>query len=258
MLKKRIIFVLFYKDGYFHLSRNFRLQKVGDVAWLIEKFNFFEIGKFIDELVVLNVSSKKNDTPALEALLLAVNTLMAGIFVPVTIGGGIRSVKEAALFFENGADKVAVNWALLHDSQLVETLVKTYGAQAVVASLDVKRSVASNEWYVFSDGGQTRACELTTALKTVEELNVGELLLTSIDRDGTAEGLDLALYDITAHLMIPVIACGGVGRPDHVVNALMSSNIAAVATGNLFNFIGSGFEELRVGVSKVYEGVRHI
>jgi cyclase len=256
MLKKRIIFILFYKDGYFHLSRNFRLQRVGDVSWLLDRFNFFDIGKYIDELIILNVSRLGDNTKAADQLRAAVECLMAGIFVPLTIGGGIRSLSDAAQLFEVGADKVAINWALLNDRPLVEALVKTYGSQAIIASVDVRRVDGKASWSVFVDGGTKEAADLTVALQAVQELNVGEILLTSIDKDGTAEGLDLGLYEATSPLDIPLIACGGVGRPDHVSAALMLNDISAVATGNLFNFIGSGFKNLRESVSQVYAGVR--
>ncbi len=258
MLKKRIIFVLFYKDGAFHLSRNFRLQRVGNVDWLLDKFNFFSIGSYVDELIVLDVSNSLGKQNNSNEMLADVQRLMSGIFVPLTIGGGIRSQEQAEGFFQAGADKISLNWALVNDQALVKKLVKRYGTQAIVASVDVKKS--SDSWDVYTGGASLRCGSLLHVLSCIDELNVGEVLLTSIDRDGTAEGLDVALYENERlyTLNIPIIACGGVGRPDHVSKVFASTRISAVATGNLFNFIGTGFVELRQKVADCHHDVRKI
>lgn len=256
MLKKRIIFVLFFKDGYFHLSRNFRLQQVGDATWLMERFRFLDIGQYVDELIILNLSRSEGNVSNNSDFKCALRTLMSDMFVPLTIGGGVRSLSDASYLYEIGADKIALNWALYNNQSLVQKLVERYGSQSVVASVDVRRGHKSGTWNVFCQNGSREVGPLNETYDSVQRLNVGELLLTSIDQDGTSEGLDLALYDTASQLPIPVIACGGVGRPEHVIEAMNCSAVSAVATGNLFNFIGSGFEQLRSIVANERVDVR--
>ena len=243
MLKKRIIFVLFYQDGNFCLSRNFSLQKVGNVEWLLEKFQFLSIGDFIDELIILDVSRDRGLTSSFLQLEKDVTVLMAKIFVPLTLGGGIRTIEDVSRYFQLGADKVSLNWAVGNSPQLISEISRVYGSQAVVASLDVRQT--SEGFSVFLDNGENAFGSLLEVSRRAEDLGAGELLITSIDRDGTGFGLDIGMLCELQDIGIPIIGAGGAGKPAHFLEALVLDNISGIATGNLFNFMGKGFYELR-------------
>lgn len=253
MLKKRIIFVLFYHDGYFHLSRNFRLQKVGDCDWLIDKFRFSCIGDYIDELIILDVSRNLSDTDS-RKFRESIRMLMKKIFVPLTIGGGIRNISDAHNYFQVGADKVSMNWAISENPELISEVAGKYGSQAVTVSLDAKLGMDGYEAYI--NNGNDRIGPVSDFIKTSEKIGAGEILITSIDQDGTGAGLDSKLLASLPHVSVPIIACGGAGKPEHFNEILSMPNISGVATGNLFNFIGTGFQELRSELCKSLNNLR--
>ena len=243
MLKKRVIFILFYQDGNFCLSRNFSLQKVGNVEWLLEKFQFLSIGDFIDELIILDVSRDRGLASSFLQLAKDVTVLMEKIFVPLTLGGGIRAIEDVSRYFQLGADKVSLNWAIRNSPQLISEISRVYGSQAVVASLDVRQT--SEGFNVFLDNGESAFGTLLEVSRQAEDLGAGELLITSIDRDGTGFGLDIGMLCELQDIGIPIIGAGGAGKPAHFLEALALDNISGIATGNLFNFMGKGFCELR-------------
>lgn len=243
MLKKRLIFTLLFNDGNFVLSRNFRLQKVGDLRWLQTNYNFSQISFFIDELVVLNVSRGAGNYDAFCA---ALRLLAEGCFVPITAGGGIHSVSQAYDLLRSGADKVTVNTALFDGSSLVDDLASEFGQQCVVASADVKRD-GDGHYQVWTAGGSQ--CVDGSALDlfaAVARLPVGEIYLNSIDRDGTGQGYDLGLLDLLPNgLTQPVILAGGVGNSVHLGEGIVDPRVDAVATAHLFNFVGDGLQQAR-------------
>ncbi len=256
MLKKRIIFVLFYKDGYFHLSRNFSLQKVGNVEWLLDKFQFLSIGDFIDELIILDVSKDRGLTSSFLQFEKDVSILMEKIFVPLTLGGGIRDIEDVSKFFHLGADKVSLNWAIGNNPSLISEISRIYGSQAVVVSIDVKNT--SEGFCVFLDNGENVFGSLSEVSQKAENLGAGELLITSIDRDGTGFGLDVEMLGQLKDIGIPIVGAGGAGKPDHFLEALDLENISGIATGNLFNFMGKGFRNLRNELSQKMPYLRRI
>jgi imidazole glycerol-phosphate synthase subunit HisF len=256
MLKKRVIFVLFYQDGYFHLSRNFSLQKVGNVNWLMDKFKFLNIGDYIDELIILDVSRKRDFLSSFSKLEKDVKILIEKIFVPLTLGGGIRKIEDVARYFNLGADKVSLNWALKNKPRLITEISNIYGSQAVVASIDVRQM--SDGYFAYLDSGKNIFGPLLETTRLVEELGVGELLVNSINQDGTASGFDIEMLLQLQDIEIPIIGAGGAGKPSHFLEALALKNISGVATGNLFNFMGSGFCDLRNELCKKYPNLRRI
>lgn len=243
MLKKRIIFILFYQNGFFHLSRNFRLQKVGNIDWLLEKFRFLSIGDFIDELIILDVSRDRDARAGNELLESDIKKLMKKIFVPLTVGGGIKNIEDASKYFKIGADKISINSEISNNPNLLTDIATKFGSQAVVASLDAR--LDNSQYNVYANYGENNFGSLSKNMTLAQSYGAGELLVTSIDRDGTAAGLDEGMIKDFPDLSIPIIACGGAGKPEHFYDVLSLSNISGVATGNLFNFIGSGFFELR-------------
>jgi cyclase len=237
MLRKRVIFTLIYADGYFHQSRNFRLQRVGNLQWLEKNYKFQNIAGAIDELIVLNASKSNKDIIQFSEV---VSKLVANVFIPIAAGGGIRTLQDAEKLFQNGADKIVLNSVLAENSALVNQLGQRFGSQAIVANIDVKKS--DNEYAVYVNNG-TRIIDgnLFDYLKFIQDQSVGEIYLNSIDKDGTGFGFDEDLMNfIEDSINLPLIIAGGAGNEEHLAMGLDKPYINAVATANLFNFIGNG------------------
>ncbi len=243
MLKKRLIFTLLYNDGYFMLSRNFRLQKVGDLHWLKSNYNFSHISFSIDELIVLDVTrGERNANAFCESL----KSLTEGCFVPIAAGGGVRTTEQARSLLRSGADKVVVNTPLFENETLIEELASEFGQQCVVGSVDIKRTL-DGVYQVWSHYGSQ--CLPGSAAYRIEEITtkpVGEIYLNSMDRDGTGQGYDLNMLNLLPKVMPkPVILAGGVGNAIHLAEGLADPRVDAVATAHLFNFVGDGLKQAR-------------
>ena len=213
MLKKRVIFTLLYDNGSFVLSRNFRLQKVGDINWLHDNYNFSRISFSIDELLVLDVSRNGRDD---EKFNHHVKALTEDSFVPIAAGGGIKSIDRARTLLQSGADKIVINSTLSSDPQLVHELASEFGRQCIIASIDVKSTV---DGYVsYKDNGCIAVGgHLDEWLQQVVSLPVGEIYLNSIDRDGTGQGYNFDLLDyLPAEVSVPIIIAGGAGNYQHM------------------------------------------
>jgi cyclase len=238
-VKKRLIFTLLYEDARFMLSRNFRLQQVGDIAWLEKNYNFRETALSIDELIVLNVErSRKSD----DAFREHTRMLNNDCFVPIAAGGGIRTVDSARELLRSGADKVVINSILASDHANVERLAEEFGKQCLVASVDTKR-VQGTLMPFIDNGTHSLDIALSDYLESVASLPIGEIYLNSMDRDGTGQGFDLELLDhLPRGLQVPLILAGGAGKPEHFVSALADPRVDAVATAHLFNFVGNALQ----------------
>lgn len=242
MLKKRVIFTLLYSQGNFYLSRNFRLQKVGDLRWLNENYNFSSVSSAIDELVILNVSRDQIDWEDFYTML---KEMTANIFVPISIGGGIRNIDHASTLLRSGADKLVLNTSLNTDPTFVKQLIQIYGSQCIIASVDF-RNVENKIVPFVLQGRQALDLSLKQYLEYVCSLGVGEIYLNSIDKDGTGQGY--ALKELKSNidtLGLPIIIAGGAGHAEHLHEGLEASYIDAVATAHLFNFMGSGLSDAR-------------
>lgn len=243
MLKKRLIFTLLYNQGQFMLSRNFRLQKVGNLKWLQTNYNFSHISFSIDELIVLDVTRNERNT---EAFCDALKALTEGCFVPIAAGGGVCTIEHARTLLRSGADKVVVNTALYQNNGFIAELASEFGRQCVVASMDVKRS-SDGTYQVLAECG-SKGLEGAAAywIERVTNDAVGEIYLNSIDRDGTGQGYDFQLLDLLPPDMPkPVILAGGVGNSTHLAEGLADTRVDAVATAHLFNFVGDGLKQAR-------------
>jgi cyclase len=185
-----------------------------------------------DELVFLDITatSDKRDT----VVRLARRTA-DDVFIPFTIGGGIRSVSDAQAVLDAGADKVSVNSAALARPELIDELARTFGAQCVVLAIDAKR--ANGSWQAYVAGGRTpTARDAVIWAQEGVERGAGEILLTSMDRDGTSDGYDLALTKAVADAVsVPVIASGGAGEPEHLVEAV-KAGADAVLCASIFHY----------------------
>lgn len=241
MLKKRLIFALLYDAGYFSLSRNFRVQRVGDLTWLRDQYHFGTLAASIDELLILDVTRGPRLT---QNFLSSVSSLASTIHVPISVGGGVRDSSDVRALMGSGADKVVINSAIVSAPGAIGAVRDRFGQQSIVGSVDVVR--VEHGYEVMVENGTVPAGPLGRFVDEKVRDIAGEILLNSIDRDGTGRGLDLAIpLSLPAGVEQPVILMGGTGRPDHIVEGLRDSKVDAVATSNLLNFIGDGLEMVR-------------
>lgn len=242
MLRNRLIFGLIYNNGGFMQSRNFRLQRVGDINWLERNYKFQGISFSLDELVVVDATKESKDIKKFSAV---VSRLVEDVFMPVAAGGGIRKIEDAELLFKSGADKVILNSPLYNDPALATEIINRYGSQSLVASVDYK-VIDGKPVVHICNGTIAIPASLKDYLLHLERLGVGEIIFNSIDMDGTGFGYDLENIKKYAKLVnIPFIIMGGAGNERHLSSGLFIDGVSAVATANLFNFIGNGLPNAR-------------
>ncbi len=244
MIKKRITFALLYQDGHFHLSRNFKLQKVGDLNWLINNFGFGVTSNYIDELICILV--KKNpSTKDKKMFFKDINELRKKIFIPITLGGGIRSVKDVSDYFNNGADKILLNTSI-YEKNLTNKISEVYGEQSISIMVDYQKNDREED-HIFIECGTKFCMTLSNFFKKINEISFGEIIFNSIENDGTGNGLDLEIINKfpTNLKKKPILLMGGAGKPEHIAKALKKNIVTGVITANLFNFLGKGLEEAR-------------
>ena len=194
-----------------------------------------------DELVFLDISASHEDRGT---LLEVVSRVAERLFIPFTVGGGVRSVEDARAVLRAGADKVGVNTALVRDPELAARLADEFGRQCVVAAIDAKKK--GEGWEVMVRGGrEPTGLEAIAWAKRMDELGAGEILLTSMDRDGTQNGYDLPLTGaVAAAVRIPVIASGGAGTLEHLAQAL-DAGAHGVLVASLFHYRGTTLPDAR-------------
>jgi len=242
MLAKRIIFTLIYDQGFFMQSRNFRLQRAGDSDWINNNYNFSDISRYIDEIIFLDCS--REDFP-FEKKYDDFLKVTRNCFVPKAMGGRIRSINDVDFAFSNGADKVVLNTALFKNEKLIKEVSEKYGTQSIIGSIDYK--VLNNQPIIFTCNGKCNSeINLLDFINSEILKFVGELFITSIDKDGTGQGFDVNFLSKAARLTaVPLIASGGAGNYNHFIEVNKFENISAYSTANLFNFIGNGLENTR-------------
>ena len=240
MLKKRIIFTLLYCDGYFVQSRNFNLQRAGDVYWLEKNYDFKKISYFIDELVVLDISREEKN---LDTFLKNLNLISKFCFMPISIGGGINDFKKVKKILSNGADKVVINSNL--NLKLAKEISKTYGQQSIIACIDYKKIEGSYKIFIKNSSEKLKISAKDYFIK-LNNFPVGEIMLNSIDKDGTGNGLDFGILNfLPKKINKSIIISGGCGNATHLSEGLNNKKIDAVSTANLLNFIGDGLKKAR-------------
>jgi imidazole glycerol-phosphate synthase subunit HisF len=170
-------------------------------------------------------------------------------FVPIAAGGGIHSLEDADTLLKSGGDKIVINTILQKDPCLVKNLVSIYGSQCVIGSIDFKK--VNGQFKAFAENGcEEIPVSLEDYLKKVQDLGVGEIYLNSIDKDGTGQGFVMEVLDLVDQARNPVILAGGAGNSKHFLEAILHKNVSAVATANLFNFIGNGLPTARSELKK--------
>ena len=199
-----------------------------------------------DELVFLDISASHE---ARETTLEMVGRVAESIFIPFTVGGGIRTVEDAGAALRAGADKVSVNTAAVRDPTLVSRLADSFGTQCIVAAVDVKR-IGGRTTVMVNGGREETPLDAMEWIRRLETLGAGEILLTSMDRDGTGAGYDLPLLsDASAAVSIPVIASGGAGRLEHLAEAF-EAGAHGVLAATIFHFQGSTLPEARAYLAR--------
>lgn len=225
------------------LSRNFRLQRAGDVRWLLKNYHFETVTSCIDELHILDVSRKNKDR---NAFLSAVRSVVEGCFIPVALGGGIRDFETAAHLIESGADKIVINSLFNSDPSVVSRIANVYGSQCVVGGIDLRCPSKQPAEILVDQGSVSVKRTPVEHVRLMLDSGAGELLIQSVDRDGTGFGLDIGLTSVIgAPVTVPLILFGGCGKGEHMLEALSRPDVDAVATANLFNFIGDGLLKAR-------------
>lgn len=231
MLKVRIIPTLLWKDSGLVKGISFdSWRRVGTVLPAVKVYNMREV----DELMVLDITaSQENREPDYES----VAEFSGDCFVPLTIGGGIRTIDHIKKLLRSGADKVAINSSAYDEPDLIARAAMFFGSQCVVASIDAREMDDGNH-YCFSHCGSTRTGkEVVAWAKELEKQGAGEILITSVEKDGTMEGYDLTLIrKVSENVGIPVIASGGAGNYQHMYEALSIGKSSAVAAASMFHF----------------------
>ena len=245
MLTKRIIPCLDIKDGRTVKGINFEsIRDAGDPVELAMLYS----QQGADELVFLDITATIEKRKTLVEL---VKRVAANINIPFTVGGGISSVENVAELLQNGADKVSVNTAAFKNQQLIKELSDAFGSQCVVLAIDTKKEEDGN-WYVYLNGGRTKTDTLTTDwAKQAVSLGAGEILLTSMNNDGTKNGFAL---DITAtlsnSLAVPVIASGGAGTMEHFKEVFEGANADAALAASIFHYKEISIPDLKNYLNK--------
>lgn len=230
MLKRRIIPCLDIKDGRTVKGINFvNLRDAGDPVELAKIY----VQQGADELVFLDITATIENRKALAGL---AERIAAEINIPFTVGGGIETVEDVAVLIKSGADKITINSSAVRRPELISEIAAEFGSQCVVVAIDTK--LIDNEWTVVVDGGRTKT-ELTTvnwAIKA-EKLGAGEILLTSMNNDGTKSGFSIDITgEVSRHVNIPVVASGGAGTMEHFRDVFNNTDCSAALAASIFHF----------------------
>ncbi len=240
MLKKRIIPCLDVKNGRVVKGINFvNLVDAGDP---VEQAKIYS-DSGADEICFLDITASNENR---DILLETVQKTAEQCFVPLTVGGGVRSIQDIRNLLMAGADKVSINTAAIHNPGLIKEAAIKFGSQCIVVAIDAKK-ISNNKWNVFTHGGRekTELDALEFAL-LAQNNGAGEILLTSMDKDGTKSGYDLELTSmISKRLSIPVIASGGVGTLEHIKDGIVKGGASAVLAASIFHFGEFSIKEVK-------------
>lgn len=231
MLAKRIIPCLDVDNGRVVKGTNFvGLVDAGDP---VEQARFYD-AEGADELIFLDITASSDNRSTVIDM---VRRTAEAVTIPFTIGGGIRSTDDMRLMLRSGADKISINTAAVNDPTLISKGAEMFGVQCIVVAIDAKKR-AENRWTVHIHGGRTETTlDAVTWAQQVEANGAGEILLTSMDRDGTKDGYDLDLiHAVSSRVRIPVIASGGAGTLEHLFDAFAVAEADAVLAASIFHF----------------------
>ena len=243
MLKSRIIPCLDVNNGRVVKGTNFiNLQDAGDPVEVAKLYD----AQGADELCFLDITASHENRDTIFEI---VQKTAEVCFMPLTVGGGINKVEHIRKLLLSGADKVSINSAAVSDRNLVREAAEKFGSQCIVVAIDVKKNDAEDIWEVYTHGGRVNTgLDVMKYAKNIEALGAGELLVTSMDRDGTKKGFDNKLMkQITDLVNVPVIASGGVGNLQHLVDGVKIGKADAVLAASIFHF-----GDFTVGEAKIF------
>jgi cyclase len=232
MYTKRIIPCLDVRAGRVVKGINFvNFKDAGDPVEVAAAYN--KAGA--DELVFLDITAT---TEQRQTVVEMVRAVAAQVTIPFTVGGGIRTISDIKMILQAGANKVSINSAAIENPQLIEEAAKLFGSQCIVAAIDAKKRAADSGYNILKNGGSVDAgIDVVSWAKEVQKLGAGEILLTSLDRDGTKAGYDLELTKLVSdQVAIPVVASGGAGTKEHFYEALTTGGAGAALAASLFHF----------------------
>ena len=230
MLAKRVIPCLDVNCG--RVVKGVRFQEIRDAGDPVEAARYYD-AEGADELTFLDISASHEGRTTLLAM---VEAIAAEVFIPLTVGGGVREVADVRRLLNAGADKVSINSAAVARPELVKEAADHFGAQCIVVAIDAKRVGA--HWEIFTHGGRRpTGLDAVAWAQKMAQYGAGEILLTSMDRDGTRDGFDLPLTAAIADAVpVPVIASGGVGKRAHLVDGILAGHADAVLAASVFHF----------------------
>ncbi len=230
MLKNRIIPCLDVKNG--RVVKGINIVDLKDAGDPVEQAKIYSDGG-ADEICFLDITASNENRDTIYDV---VEKTSKKCFVPLTVGGGVRTVEDISKLLNCGADKVSINTAAVNDKQVVVNSSKKFGSQCIVVAIDAKKN--GDVWEIYTHGGRNKTgIDALKFAKEMERNGAGELLVTSMDRDGTQVGYDIDLMSkITSAVNIPVIASGGVGTLDHLVDGIKLGNASAVLAASIFHY----------------------
>jgi len=234
MLAKRVIPCLDVHQGRVVKGTNFiNLRDAGDPVQIAQRYE----AEGADELVFLDITASHED----RAIMLDVVSRTAEqVFMPLTVGGGIRTLEDIRMLLQAGCDKVSINSTACKNPEFVKQAAEKFGSQCIVVNIDPRRVLRDGKefWEVFINGGRTpTGLQAVEWAEQVETLGAGEIVVTSMDRDGTKDGYDLPItLAVSQRVSIPVVASGGAGRPEHLVEAILVGKADAVLAASIFHF----------------------
>jgi cyclase len=234
MLAKRVIPCLDVHQGRVVKGTNFiHLRDAGDPVQIAQRYET----EGADELVFLDITASHEDRGI---MLDVVRRTAEQVFMPLTVGGGIRTIEDIRVLLQAGCDKVSINSTACKDPQFVKQAADRFGSQCIVVNIDPRRVLRNGAefWEVHINGGRTpTGLEAVAWAREVERLGAGEIVLTSMDRDGTKDGYDLPITSAVSDAVhIPVVASGGAGKPEHLVEAILKGKADAVLAASIFHF----------------------
>ena len=232
MLAKRIIPCLDVNAGRVVKGVNFlNLRDAGDPVEIAKKYN----DEGADEITFLDITASSD---ARGLILDIIERVAEQVFIPLTVGGGVREVADVRRLLNAGADKISINTSAVTNPQLVKDAADKFGSQAIVVAIDARKKYQGAGWEVFTHGGRkATGLDVVEWARRMNELGAGEILLTSMDRDGTKAGFDLALTRAVAEAVsVPVIASGGVGALEHLADGIIEGRADAVLAASIFHF----------------------
>lgn len=233
MIKTRVIPVMLFRNSFVGLVKSIQFDRFRTIGNPINAARVYNSRK-VDELVFLDIGAQRDKRPLDHQ---SFSEVLKECFMPVSVGGNITTVDQVRQLLRIGADKVSINTAVREKPSLLSEIANSFGSQTVIVSIDAKRE-KNGSYRVYTHGGQTQTPydPVDWALRA-QILGAGELLVTSIDRDGMMGGYDIELISsVTTSVSIPVIACGGAGKPAHMVEVMKKGKADAVAAASIFHF----------------------